>query len=75
MKALIIVLGTISAISMGAWLGTRELNGSTNKLKNTINESFKKFGVKALSLLAIINIFNASSSELPDNSSDEKTPD
>jgi len=76
MKTILIVLGAIGAIFLGTWLGTRELNNSSDKLKNSIYESFKKVGIKALSLFAFINIFN-SSSELPDNqdSSNEQTPD
>lgn len=61
---LILIIGAVLAIFIGSWLGTRELNKSSNKLKNAINESFKKFGTKALSIFAIFNLFDSSNSEL-----------
>lgn len=45
------------------------------KLEGEVFQSIKRLGIKALGLLAIINIFSSSNSELPESKEDNKESD
>jgi len=59
----------IITVIIAIWLGKLYTEKS-------VYETFKKIGIKALGIIALINIFNYSSNnsnELPDNSRDEES--
>lgn len=45
------------------------------KLEGEVIATIKRLGYKTLAFFALINIFNSSSNELPDDSSDPKAED
>lgn len=45
------------------------------KLEGEVIATIKRLGYKTLAFFALFNIFNSSSNELPDNSSDPKEED
>ena len=67
---LILIVGFIIAAILGAWVASKQL-------ENSIYEIFKKIGIKALSIIGIINIFTIGSEQLSEdnNSSDEQETD
>ncbi len=67
---LILIVGFIIAAILGAWAASKQL-------ENSIYETFKKIGIKALSIIGIINIFTIGSEQLSEdnNSPDEQETD
>lgn len=65
---LILIAGFIVAIILAVWAASKQLEKS-------VYETFKKIGIKALGIIALINIFNSSSDRMSDDSSDPKAED
>jgi len=64
---LILIVAFILAVILGAWAASKQLEKS-------LYETFKQIGIKALSIIGIINIFNIGSEQLfkDEDSSDEQ---
>jgi uncharacterized membrane protein len=64
---LILIIASILAVILGAWAASKQLEKS-------LYETFKQIGIKALSIIGIINIFTIGSEQLfeDEDSSDEQ---